>query len=133
MTTRETLLALAERCEKAAGPDHRLDVLIENALGLAKFKRFPDTLIGDSDYIRCDIKPLTASLDAAMTLVPDGHEFGFQVKRYHDGAGCEVGVWREGDDGRSWSVDAEAATPALALTAACLRARAEALSNGEGE
>jgi hypothetical protein len=96
-----TLLELAERCEKATGPDVDLDLDISEATGgwkaLATWK-------GVS---------YTASLDAAMTLVPDGQNFNL-FWRAEEGAGFA------GVDGSS----TKAATPALALCAAALRARA---------
>jgi hypothetical protein len=67
--------ALIERVEGATGPDRELDMLIENALGLAKFERDPRVGYGDADYNRVAPKPLTASLDAAMTLTSGMPEY----------------------------------------------------------
>jgi hypothetical protein len=75
----------------------------------------------------------TESLDAAVSLVPEGEGVGFQVGR---GAGmsCMAGVWNitaqsaiKSADGFpivDWQASGHAATPALALCAAALRARA---------
>jgi hypothetical protein len=70
-----------------------------------------------------------AFLDAAMTLVPSGDGIGWQVS-----SGGSAGVWRvstKPDDYDAnrfpaplWQAKASAATPALALTAAALRALA---------
>jgi hypothetical protein len=101
-----TLLELAERCEKATGPDDALDWAAAEAIGCA-----PGL-------------PYSASLDAAMTLVPDGYEWG-------------CGSWGNPDTDGPWAWCAtrqqsadndldygKAATPALALCAAALKARA---------
>lgn len=56
----------------------------------------------------------TASLDAAMTLVPEGYDWAV----FRTNGGLTVHAWCGSRE------DVFAATPALALTAACLRARA---------
>jgi hypothetical protein len=109
------LLKLAERCEQASGPDLDLSHDIARAL------------VGHSGY---KYQPYTASLDAAMTLVPEG----WQGDRLSWWAGCEascvlIETHLVGDEwvreaGWLGRVEGEAATPALALCAAALRARA---------
>lgn len=62
------LLELAERCEKATGPDRDLDALIAVAAGGA------DSVIGEWSYRYGCARELpwyTSSLDTAMRLVPD--------------------------------------------------------------
>lgn len=70
------LLALAERCEQATGPDRELESAIVKAIhpgakvltteiGKGKF-----TFAGG--FFRLDDFRYTASLDAAITLVPEG-------------------------------------------------------------
>jgi hypothetical protein len=127
------LLALAERCEAAMGPDRELDV----AIGLTgKFyiaePRYPgaEPMIGYIDEDGSRVEPgngsqdrlvprYTASLDAAMTLVPKRHNFSL------DRIGGECGaVVNYTPFTKSASVSNRCATPALALTAACLKARA---------
>jgi hypothetical protein len=90
------LTPLIERVEAASGPDREIDVLI---------MRWVENIGGPAE------KPLpyTGSIDAAMTLVGDDC---FRVER-HPMYGVYAFV---GDD------DAYAATPALALVAAALRA-----------
>jgi hypothetical protein len=100
MTDPTTLLALAERCEQAAGPDAGLDLAIWNALSEMPGFKHP------SPIWRFDV---TASLDAAVTTVPEG--CGWMVMS----SAAKVGVW-----------PSHGATPALALCAAALRARAVA-------
>lgn len=122
MTNPTTLLALAERCEQAAGPDRELDAEIAVALfgGEIIWKTanwtmdsYPARRVQNSDYIggyqNAAIPVYTESLDAAVTLVPEG--CGWMVM----GNASKVGVW-----------PSHGATPALALCAAALRARAAA-------
>jgi len=113
------LLALADRVEAATGPDRDIDCWIENRLDLAKF--VPDSPAphgGGWLDKRVEPKPYTASLDAAMTLVPEGAFWSITMRGKQQGgyhACCQIEGsldWREG------------ATPALALTAAALRAQA---------
>ena len=118
MTDRATLLALEKRCEQAVGPDRKLDARI--------YIWITGGSAADADYaatdpdVTCNPPRYTASLDAAVTLVPDGHEW------LRKNEICMT-VYREPDDLKEWArhIDARAATPALALCAAALRARAE--------
>jgi hypothetical protein len=69
MTTKAEWLALAERCEKAKGPDQSIDVWIENYCGIAEFIQ-PHTWRASIDSPeRGRIRPLTASLDAITALI----------------------------------------------------------------
>jgi hypothetical protein len=123
------LLQLAERCEKAVGADRELDKAIAVALGA-------HTITLDSGgrgmmLFESSGGPLplwTASLDAAMQLVPNAYYWsagtiaqeGYEHYDDMDFGWAQV-VHRE----RSNHIDCEAAaTPALALAAAALRARA---------
>jgi len=105
------LVELAVRCEQATGADFNLDIDIGIALD-----RAPDAF--------------TASLDAAMSLVPADMAFLLDWLRY-DGKGDRPVYWEAFvqfiDDAVNRG-NSEAATPALALTAAALRARALAAS-----
>lgn len=132
MTDKSTLLALAERCEKASGPDRELDAVIFHILGMPLPEQFftvPIQLdydelqhsfsmpIGDMQ-VRYEHPAYTASIGAALTLRPNEHS------------------WAAGDcneDDLPWACITDmaggdyvgtAATPALAFTAASLRARA---------
>jgi hypothetical protein len=115
MTSSNTVSDLAERCEAATGPDRELDCAIAVALGRTDeggsgfHRTFPD----DSVFEQVRALLFTASLDAAMTLVPEGAvwsvgNFGFDEKPM-----STVG-----------EIEVNAATPALALCAAALKARA---------
>lgn len=101
---RDALLALAARVEAAAGADQALD----RAIAMAAM---PPERRGM--YVR---RHYTASLDAAASLVPAGW-------RWVVGNMGNAHVYQDCTAGKS--VTAQAVTPALALTAAALRARAE--------
>ncbi len=118
---KDELTALAERVMALAGPCRENDARITYACCPSMSK-----LGSVEDYLQTDackkVRAYTSSLDAAMTLVPTD------------------GFWRMGNDGEGRDpadyfaeiiagsllqrFRAVAATPALALTAAALRARA---------
>ena len=125
----QELLALAERCERASGPDPELDAEIQVRLFKDPAYKFPAPVLnrkpmnwqeacgrfrwngggGSNPWPR-----YTKSLDAAVTLVPEGSAFV---------------LWSRSIGGKAVAdIDAEhvgkATTPALALCAAALRARA---------
>jgi hypothetical protein len=110
--TSDKLLGLAERVEKATEPSVLLDAQIyHDGLGLPQ-------PAGDEPYC----PRYTASLDAAMTLVPEGETAGFRVENHPElrrKSRAEVWIDEDADP-----VRAASATPALALTAAALKARA---------
>lgn len=127
--TRTTLLALASRVEAATGADRELDAAISCAL---KFPDLcpaqPDDFDGKYGYsagnIKCEHGFLmadrySASLDAALTLVPSGWAWCLYS------SGDEPGHVRLSKGASSNSVTADAASPALALAAAALRAITE--------
>ena len=112
---------LADKIEAAEGPDRELDKRIVLAL-------YPEAIVdfycqGDDEPVVFHAEPLvrqkgelptyTASLDAAMTLVPEGMKWSvstFRPKRATAQVSNRCRI---------------AATPALALCAAALRARKE--------
>lgn len=107
------LLLLAEKVEGLEGADREVDV----AITCAVFKRN----VGHRKW--------TASLDAAMSLVPQGLHPGVSENIWH--LHWHAWMGRQDRDGSPDDVaNANAATPALALTAAALRARA-AMEAGE--
>lgn len=93
------LLAVAERCEAATGPSEQLDLDIEFYLQKLGLKQ---------DWFRVKF---THSIDAALTLVPEGMGWAVgthdEVGRPYASVGCHIGV---------------AQTPELAFAAAALRA-----------
>jgi hypothetical protein len=127
MSDRTTLLDLAHRCEQAAGPDKELDFTIDNFM----LKHGPE-----ADRIRNPryVLSYTASLDAAVTLVPEGWRLGV-LSEWDNETLRKKGPWQcivmpagKGDSmgiGLNTRCD-HAATAALALCAAALRARAVA-------
>jgi hypothetical protein len=133
--TRTAMLALAERVEQATGPDRELDaaiavavrwrwegwrkgdLAIEEADARSGMAYVADQVRNSTNSIWRLLPAYTASIDAAMTLVPEGEDYAIE----------RVG-------GEHWcSVDANgerqpcvgAATPALALSAAALRSLAK--------
>ena len=87
MTDRDALLALADRVEACAGPDREVDAEIFRAIGAPVPFQFANKLValtfdaGERAYfadvsedlrVRYSPPTYTASIDAAMTLVPDG-------------------------------------------------------------
>lgn len=149
-STRTALVALIERVEKAEGPSRELDAAITRCV-------HPDWRVDrdkfwsegnhDAWCIRrdgrldmpCDeaLPRFTASIDAALTLVPEivapstpagRWPATVDIRRHDDGTGWasvqEHDAVCEGAEDELY-VEASAATPALALCAAALRARAE--------
>ncbi|QZP06849.1 hypothetical protein [Caenibius sp. WL] len=104
--TKADLIALAERVERAEGPSFTLELEIFRAINpQATSHSIPNNY--------------TASLDAAMTLVPEGHRI------------CTISQAMSGREwfaklafiGREGGLPASgASSPSLALTAASLRA-----------
>lgn len=155
----DDLLKLAERCEKALGPDRQLDAEIARAIGFGSVRYVSmeatdynntvhswiawksDKEVGPWEYL----KAYTTSLDAALTLVPEGWAMRIedwprpegQTDIASDGGPNAKAALMECTEKRigrqviwGWhtpggaSVEARAATPALALCAAALRSRA---------
>lgn len=99
---------LIEKLEKATGPDRKLDsAIVDFLVGM------PRTAIGgDARY--------TSSIDAALTLVPEGARVWLELNtadfKPH-------GAWVGGDYSHRKNYS-RTATPAIALCIAALRARA---------
>lgn len=107
------LEALAVRCEAAEAADRNLDAMIHFAI---------------TNGVGCgmaqDAPAYSASIDAALQLVPEGWARGFTDRRTVPGMKVNAQCWTSAD--RS-TVHGDAATPALALCAAALRARANTI------
>jgi hypothetical protein len=134
-----TLLELADRCEKATGPDRELDCEIVVAVGGGEIvwkqanytmEAYPAHRVPSANHLggfaNEPVPAFSASLDAAMQLVPDPAKpwcLDYEAP----------GVWIADftcfasgpDNGAEISLYVRAATPALALCAAALRARAQ--------
>lgn len=103
---------LAARVEALAGPDRRIDTEILEMVGGFTPTGLP-TFRGGLGY-----PAFTQSVDAAMSLVPEGWAWTL----YSD-ASCEIGYEPERGGLMNPEFQSDAATPALALCAAALRAR----------
>lgn len=120
-----TLLALADRCEAATQADPMIELAIYQVM------------TGKEGIVRCmgregmsrDVPAYTASLDAALALVPER----WRTVTANQQPWEPSWVWRlgeiEGKFGKAGQ-DGTAATPALALTAAALRAHAAIAGEG---
>ena len=125
--SKQQLLELAERVEGLSGPCRDVDALIKEAFGHS-WDYAADWGPRGSD--RPVAYPYTASLDSAMTLVQEGRDW--MVDNFdgpHDRR-CSASVFNKPvalyQDFEGFST-----TPALALTAASLRAKAAMIEAGE--
>jgi len=118
MTTADELNALAARVTPLDGPDREVDAAIQRACGVDDGSYW---FIGPSgEHTKDDMAPAyTASLDAAMSLVPASKDWnaGWQEEGVYPNRVVRGTAWVDTGT-RVW-----AATPALALTAAALLAR----------
>jgi hypothetical protein len=141
-----TLIELAERCEQASGPDRRLDAEIACATRHPHLRPAePDDFGGKYGYEPGNLKVdtgflmayhYTRSMDDAMTLAGAGYHLAFDVHFMPDEDVIKYrgycfrpdwGKWNPHDMewlNRDGSDHPLCATPALALSAAALRARA---------
>lgn len=111
---------LIERLESAAGPSIELDEEIRIAVGAESINHYPgegmvttEECYGPPEY--------TSSVDAALTLVPEGHVVG--LRSYGDGA-WRGSVRRLEDTSGNWFLGGEVEIPALSICIAALKARA---------
>ena len=120
---------LIERIEAASGPDRGTDLAIAE---FAFDQRIPPPCYGGrpTNYdprmwlARHGWSP-TASIDAALTLVPEGFEWSLEYQAGHHVSSdveCMIAIAKLGDPCRDW--ESTSYTPALALSAAALKARA---------
>jgi hypothetical protein len=146
----DELRALAERVQALTGPDREVDAWVAARCRVALPAgcdwafRFPNwegekgghvrligNVNGNGDYIagRFKAPAFTASLDAAMTLCPDDHGEGPWLPCIESDSTWNGVRWRAqlGHYCYDATESCYAATPALALTAAALLARATLL------
>lgn len=129
------LLELAERCEKAEGPDWELDCAISLALVVPPegCKAVPSKLSSQAGLIvdrvgrvhgTVDYQPFTVSLDVAMALAPDG--WAVIVGAYPDARKPFARLFPPdyANSPLEHQESNDCASHALALCAASLRARA---------
>jgi len=100
------MTGLIERLEAATGPDRELDAAIWRAT-VPEAKHWPDNAA----------MPFTASIDAALTLVPEG--WSYTVAWLHRNSRACVAMFHA----KLEEQRAEAPTPALAICIAALKAR----------
>lgn len=131
MPKEEALIELAERCEKATGPDRELDQELFDLLWpLRSLNGLTWREGGTRGILTSDaLTPrYTSSLDAAMSLVPEGWliekqgEYPFPDDESRPFF-CRVRPRHVGKADQAIHV-MDVATPALALTAAAIRSRA---------
>jgi hypothetical protein len=124
MSRAEELIALAERVEALDGPDREVDRLICPLQGIRS--KDEGHSLGrcyyDANGHGVPLPAYTASLDAAMTLVPEGWEW--TISAYADGAIATCAPAAKAHPTILVGDGENALLPALALTAAALRARA---------
>jgi hypothetical protein len=104
------LLELAARCEKATGLDREMEIAIAVALE-----------VGGKADVPINTPSFTASIDAALTLVPSGWHLGI-LTECNENDGVHACLTENDEPCRDAVGDA--ATLPLALVAAALRARA---------
>lgn len=129
-----TLEELALRCEQASGPDRGIDrdialalSMYDNPEDLGCFKDVARAVVGGGGET-WEPSEYTASLDAAMTLVPDGWVVHSLGETRHMIGGLWLALLHPKHIGPPFNqgAPASAASPALALCASALRARAAA-------
>ena len=136
------LLALAAKVEAYVPANHydldrgrerELNEAIGLACGVGHRRKVGDPALGNDRWVPMPLKPYVTSIDSAMSLVPSG--FMCRVQSWPDGVNTAL---LEKDAGDFGAIDARhtetfAASPALALCAAALRARAAQLNLNDGE
>ena len=128
---RAEMLALAERCERAEGPDREMDAEIARiALG-AKVTHVRGDGTGYMGFEDSGgpLPAWTGLLDDASRLAPP-EVYEWHAGRHPKGGGAAYIVWPAKSRDPIYVV---AASPALALTAAALRARAATLETDQTE
>lgn len=130
------MLELIERLEKATGPDRELDAVIWLAVTPGATRRsstvksskglWPDYTIDetrDANGILVIVPAFTASLDAALTLVPEGWSWKLLHEPAHPNL-FRVVIRRADELAKvAPAFVVSCPTPALALACAALRAR----------
>lgn len=148
--TSQHLLSLADRVEGLSGPDREVDALIAAAArtglpaGCAWAFKFPNwecapdksgavriigNVNGNGDYIAGHfVSPVfTASIDAAMSLVPEGMRDEIEITTLYLVARVTINM-NHGPDGSPFYGSNDSNSIPLALCAASLRA----IAGGEG-
>lgn len=132
----DELRSLARRCEAATGADRSIDGDIAAALALhppaltIRGNRQPELFKDNAPGLHAKtwLAPnFTASLDAAMTLVPEGFHINNMCEMRYIGGdrpySAQVDNWQDTETKRGTRKNGLGRTYALALCAAALRAR----------
>lgn len=121
---------LIARLESADGPSRELDWAIAESLGWTR--RQVGQVIAcyapSDPHMKAGAPRYTASIDAALTLVPEGWQHGYATIPSGDILRAETHhaqAYVDGSEMQDFTkyFRAEAATPALAIAAAALKAR----------
>ena len=113
---------LIERLEKATGPDRELDEDIAHAVGVRSVMQWDHEACGGDGSFEHMFPRYTYSIDAALTLVPEGWEWridGGYLPDRHYACVMNMGLVSE----PQFTVDKTPSTPAIALCIAALKAR----------
>lgn len=125
------MISLIEQLEQADGPGRELDARIAHAIGRCNTQHYRALI----SYWKADCwdeekpvpappPPYTGSVDAALSLVPEGHRYRVQFWHHHTGpfgASVRADVFPHGG-GSNWVAE-NCATPALAICIAALKAQ----------
>jgi hypothetical protein len=128
MTNRATLEALLARVQEGTGQDRELDGDLAEALqvGGNPWKHDGDGWISVHGF-GCQAAMFTRSIDAALTLVPEGKAWTVGQNVHHWYWSASVNALDEDGAPKSIGWGGPSNSPALALCAAALQARMEAL------
>lgn len=128
---------LIDRLVNAKGPDRELDIAICQQVDSNGYRIEDDgTILVSGDVgdgpgwfnIGYEVPGYTASVDAALTLVPPAHDWSLHVNNGEAIVGCMP----ESEDGCDVA-DSTGATPAIALCIAALKARAVLIGSKGGQ
>lgn len=119
------LLELAARVEAATGSDRELDAAIATGIGKKARVKYGHPALGNEYSAPAYFERYTASIDSAMSLVPEGWEYSFLNGNGYD----EAALTSHGIERTAWS---SGNSLPLAICAAALRARASMMEAGNG-
>lgn len=128
MSERQDMAGIVERLEAASGPSNELNGLIlkESKPEFADTTVVSGWLVGGNHAVPTLAPPFTSSIDAALSLVPEGWIAGelqwWKCEAAPRMAWCQLES--DAGDGLLATVEGRGATPAIAIVIAALRARA---------
>lgn len=114
---------LISRIESATGPDRELDADIAKALGAKPTITVGHELLGNLREVPAHSARYTASLDAALSLVPEAMAWTLGQNVHHRYWVASINALNEEGAPYSRGMSDNKHGPALALCAAALRAR----------